>query len=153
MSRLPTLAKSKQPATANKAKPVAPTKKTQSASKAKTITGKGGRPLTPAQIAAISNLRPIAKGEVRNPNGINGTTSAKAEMVTAAQKLQLKAMNVLAKQLDSDDERVAQAAAREVLDRAFGKPVAPVAETDAQGNDRPAPPPMVVVPVQVVNNR
>jgi hypothetical protein len=149
MSRLPTLAKSRnKPAT--KAALPALTKKTQPASQEILIASKGKRAMTPAQLA---NLKPVQKGEVRNPQGINAFTGAKAEMMSFAQKLQAKAMRVLEKQLESDDERVAQAAAREVLDRAFGKPVAPVAETDAQGNDRPPPPPMVVVPVQVVNNR
>jgi hypothetical protein len=101
-------------------------------------------------VERLKGLNPAKKGEVRNPKGINGSTSAKADMVTRAQTLVDKAMKVLEKNLNSTDERVAQTAAQMILDRSFGKPVQPTAETDSDGNDRPAPPPMTVVPVQVI---
>jgi transposase-like protein len=39
-----------------------------------------------------------------------------------ADRLALKAMRVLEGQMDSDDERIAQSAAKEMLDRSLGKP-------------------------------
>jgi hypothetical protein len=113
-------------------------------------TLKSGKPMKRALTnKQLANLIPAKKGEKRNPKGINGTTSPKAAMVSAAQRLADKAMKVLERNLESEDERIAQQAASMVLDRSFGKPVQPTAETDADGNDRPPPPPMTVVAVQV----
>lgn len=96
-------------------------------------------------------VRPIAKGEVRNPTGNNGIDHRKKReaMTATASSVSAKALRVLMKQLDSADERIAQSAAKELLDRGFGKPVQATANTDSEGNDIPAPPPMVVVGVQV----
>ena len=96
----------------------------------------------------IANLTPIKKGQVLNPEGNNGWTAGKGEMMRIALSAQAKAMKVLVKQLDSPDERIAQQASRELLDRAFGKAVSPVANVDSKGEDVPPPPPMVVIGVK-----
>ena len=94
-------------------------------------------------------VRPIAKGEARNPEGNNGLAHRKRRevMTLTASSVSAKALRVLMKQLDSPDERIAQSAAKELLDRGFGKPVQSTANTDSEGNDVPPPPPMVVIGV------
>jgi len=99
--------------------------------------------------AGIANLRPAKKGEVRNPEGRNQFTDGRKRVMTLAQQVSDKALNVLIKQLNSKDEAISQRAALALLERGVGKPVQPVADVDADGNDRPEPPPMIVVPVQV----
>lgn len=143
MSRTKTLAKSqkkpaKKPVKAVLKQVVKPAIKGELVDKAKPIPRHG-----------IQNLIPVKKGEIRNPLGINRFTSQKAKMMDAATALAEKAMRILAKQLDSTDERIQQQAAKEILDRGFGKPVQSVAQTDTEGNDRPPPPPMLVNAVHV----
>jgi len=100
---------------------------------------------------SLANLtKPIQKGEVRNPKGHNGLDHRKKReaMTATASSVSAKALRVLMKQLDSADERIAQSAAKELLDRGFGKAVQATANTDSEGNDVPPPPPMVVIGVQ-----
>jgi len=100
---------------------------------------------------SLANLRqPIQKGEVLNPTGSNGLDHRKKReaMTATASSVMAKALKVLVGQLDSKDERIAQSAAKELLDRGFGKAVQSVANTDSDGNDVPPPPPMVVIGVQ-----
>lgn len=94
-------------------------------------------------------VKPIAKGEVRNPTGNNGLDHRKKReaMTATASSVSAKALKVLMRQLDSKDERIAQSAAKELLDRGFGKAVQATANTDSEGNDIPPPPPMVVIGV------
>jgi hypothetical protein len=97
---------------------------------------------------SLANLKPpIKKGEVRNPMGNNGLEHRRTRMQASATEVADKALRILIKQLDSSDERIAQSAARELLDRGFGKSVQAVANTDSAGNDVPPPPPMVVIGV------
>lgn len=96
----------------------------------------------------LKNLKPIQKGTVLNPTGKSGWTTGKNAMIELAMSAQHKAMKVLIKQLDSPDERIAQQASRELLDRAFGKAVSPTAQVDSKGDDVPPAPPMIVVGVQ-----
>jgi hypothetical protein len=114
-----------------------------------------GNPVSPSQPIERQErypnlVKPVAKGEVRNPTGNNGLDHRKKrEVMTAtASSVSAKALKVLMRQLDSDDERIAQSAAKELLDRGFGKPVQSTANTDSEGNDVPPPPPMVVIGVQ-----
>ena len=95
-------------------------------------------------------VKPISRGEIRNPAGRNGLDHRKKReaMTATASSVMSKALKVLMRQLDSNDERIAQSAAKELLDRGFGKAVQSVANTDSDGNDVPPPPPMVVIGVQ-----
>jgi hypothetical protein len=106
----------------------------------KTTAGSGKR-------GNIANLKPFQKGVSGNPSGRNQFSDGKSYVRAKAQELAFKALSVLEAQLDSTDERIAQSAAKEILDRAFGKPVQCLASTDSECESRPLPPPMVVVAV------
>ena len=60
------------------------------------------------------------KGESGNPGG---RPKLPAEMREIFQSRGLEAAEILVKQLHASDPRVSVAAAREILDRAYGKPV------------------------------
>lgn len=70
-----------------------------------------------------SGLTPFKPGQSGNPNG----RPKKTEAERAAEKLSRteaeRAMKKIVKLIDSDDDRVALAAAQHVLDRALGKAV------------------------------
>lgn len=72
----------------------------------------------------LANLKPFQRGVSGNPGG-----KPKGEDVRAlARKNTKRAFERILSLIDSDDERVAMMAAKEVLDRAYGKPK--VAEDD-----------------------
>lgn len=82
----------------------------------------------------IANLKPWPKGVSGNPAGRKPRTEAqKAE--AQALKQSEKAMAKLVKLIDSDDERVALAAAQALLDRGLGKPKQTVDSTVTQKRD------------------
>jgi len=93
------------------------------------------------------NLKPAQPGEVRNPEGKNQFTDGRKRVMQQAQAATDKALAILVKQLDSEDQAIAQRAAMALLDRGVGKPVQPNANTDSEGNDIPPPPPMNILPV------
>lgn len=95
----------------------------------------------------IANLKPVKPGEVRNPEGKNQFTDGRKRVMQKAQEAIDKSISLLVKQLDSEDQAIAQRAAMALLDRGVGKPVQPTANTDAEGNDIPPPPPMNILPV------
>ena len=69
---------------------------------------------------SLANLRIWQPGQSGNPGGRPKTV---VDAVAICQKHGEKACQVLEKLLDSKDERIQFAAAKEVLDRGFGKPV------------------------------
>ena len=73
-----------------------------------------GKSLSPAFLA--NTWRP---GQSGNPVGHSGLYG---EAVKLARCLSLRAVQRLGKPMESEDERVAVAAANSLLDRAFGKP-------------------------------
>jgi hypothetical protein len=76
--------------------------------------------LSEASVTSYPNLRHFQKGVSGNPGG-----RPKGEDVRAlARKNTKKAMERIVELIESDDERVALMAAKEVLDRAYGKPKA-----------------------------
>jgi hypothetical protein len=74
----------------------------------------------------LANLRPFKKGASGNPSG---TSKAVAELRALARAHSPKAFGKLVELLQSSDERVALMAAKEILDRGFGRP-APAEEGD-----------------------
>ncbi len=65
------------------------------------------------------NLTPWVKGQSGNPNGRPKKHTTIAQLAEDSSE---RAIRKLAKLIDSDDEKVALAAAQAVLDRAVGKP-------------------------------
>jgi hypothetical protein len=100
----------------------------------------------------VANLKPFPKGVSGNPSGSNQFSHGRGDARRKALAAADRALAVLIAQLDSPDEKVAQNAAKEILDRAVGKPVQAIATTDSMGMDRPAPPPMVIVPVRPMHH-
>ena len=74
----------------------------------------------------LANLRPFPKGVSGNPSG---TSKAVAELRALARANTTAAFNKLIELLQSRDERVALMAAKEILDRGFGRPT-PTEEDD-----------------------
>lgn len=105
------------------------------------------RVISAGEARRLANLKPIKPGQVLNPEGKNQFTDGRKRVMSEAQKATDRALAVLVKQLDSEDQAIAQRAAMALLDRGVGKPVQPTANTDSEGNDIPPPPPMVVQPV------
>jgi hypothetical protein len=66
----------------------------------------------------IANLTPWKPGQSGNPKG---RSKAQAEVEVLARDRSKRALERIIELIDSDDERVALMAAKEVLDRAFGK--------------------------------
>jgi HEAT repeat protein len=61
--------------------------------------------------------------------GVSGNPGGRAKGIAAlAREHTDRAIDVLAKGLDSDDERIRLAAANSLLDRGFGKPIAMTAD-------------------------
>ncbi len=69
-----------------------------------------------------SGLRPWVKGQSGNPGGRPKGIAAKAREHTD------KALEVLAEALDDEDRRVRVTAAKELLDRGWGKPLTMTAD-------------------------
>lgn len=67
----------------------------------------------------VANLRPAKKGEVRNPKGRNQHVSP--EIKELARSACPAALKKLISLINSPDERVAMVAAKEVLDRGYGR--------------------------------
>lgn len=74
---------------------------------------------------SLANLRPWQKGQSANPGG---RSKRLEEIRSLAKKHSRRAFDRILELIESDDERVAMAAAKEVLDRAYGKPT--VDDTD-----------------------
>jgi hypothetical protein len=70
----------------------------------------------------MSNLKPWAKGQSGNPGGRPKGIARLAREHTD------KALDVLVEALDDDDKRIAVAAAKELLDRGWGKAVTMTAD-------------------------
>jgi hypothetical protein len=97
-------------------------------SRSKTVLDMQGSPahVSDVSVGKISNLKPFQKGTSGNPGG-----KPKGEDVRAmARKNTKKAFERILELIDSDDERVAFAAAKEVIDRAYGK-AKPMDDEDA----------------------
>jgi hypothetical protein len=75
--------------------------------------------LTEASEDKYPNLRRFPKGVSGNPGG---KLKGKEDVRALARKHGVAAFNRIVELIDSDDERVAMMAAKEVLDRAYGKP-------------------------------
>ncbi len=80
-------------------------------------------------MAGIANLKPFPKGVSGNPGGRPKGIAAKAREHTD------KAVEVLAKALDSPDERVRVTAAEKLLDRGYGKPLTMTADVTKRLDD------------------
>ena len=74
----------------------------------------------------LANLRPFQKGVSGNPSG---TSKAVAELRALARAHTTEAFGKLVELLQSSDPRVALLAAKEILDRGFGRP-APAEDGD-----------------------
>lgn len=74
-------------------------------------------------------LTPFPKGTSGNPGG---RPKALAEVVALARKNSVAAMQRMVDLMDAEDERIALAAATQVLDRAYGKPKQLEAPEDAE---------------------
>ena len=68
------------------------------------------------------NLKPWSKGQSGNPGGRPKGIAAKAREHTA------RAIDVLVEGMEDDDAKVRIAAAKEMLDRGYGKPLTMTAE-------------------------
>jgi hypothetical protein len=77
---------------------------------------------------------PWAKGQSGNPGG---RPKAEREVIELAREGSVRAIGRLVQLIESEDGRVAIAAANSVLDRAFGKPTQPL----ANDVDNPVNPP------------
>lgn len=66
--------------------------------------------------------RPFQKGQSGNPGGRPKDSFELIEMRALAKDLSKRAVERLGQMLDHDDGRVVVAAAKEILDRAYGKP-------------------------------
>lgn len=73
-------------------------------------------------MAGTQNLKPWAKGQSGNPGGRPKGIAAKAREHTD------KALDVLVEGMADEDPRVRVAAAKEVLDRGWGKPLTMTAD-------------------------
>lgn len=71
---------------------------------------------------SVSNLKPWGKGQSGNPGGRPKGIAAKAREHTD------KALDVLVAGMGDEDPRVRVSAAKEVLDRGWGKPLAMTAD-------------------------
>ncbi len=69
----------------------------------------------------LANLKPFQKGVSGNPGGVP-KSKTKKEIRQLAREHSEDAFKRIVKLMGSDDERVAFMAAKEVLDRAWGKP-------------------------------
>jgi hypothetical protein len=76
------------------------------------------------------NLRPWKKGESGNPGGKSKIVE---EIRTLARRHSTRAFARIVELVEDDDSRVAMAAAKEVLDRAWGKPGAAEDENGPKG--------------------
>ncbi|MBX9659068.1 MAG: hypothetical protein K2X00_10910 [Nitrospiraceae bacterium] len=72
-----------------------------------------------ARARQLAGLKPFAKGVSGNPRGRPKKVRSIEDIAVENGE---KAMRILAKLLDSDDEKVALAAANALLDRGVGKP-------------------------------
>ena len=80
-----------------------------------TVTEQGRAQVAPRHHA---NLKPFRKGTSGNPGG---RPAISAQVRLRAQQLTPKAIEKIIELMDSDDERVALMACKEILDRAYGK--------------------------------
>lgn len=82
----------------------------------------------------IANLKPFKPGQSGNPAG---KAKAATDVVKLARDGSEKAIKRLVKLIDSEEDRVALAAAVAVLDRAVGKPAQTVAHATKDAKDIP----------------
>lgn len=100
--------------------------------------------------SSLANLKPIKKGEVRNPTGMTKELSERirrtADKVTRMQELQADAVVKLLEQLDAEGRHAEIAEfvksdyntfARDVMDRAFGKAQGSLDLTSTDGSMSP----------------
>lgn len=77
----------------------------------------------------LKNLKPFPKGVSGNPGGRPKGIAAKAKEHGD------KALKVLSEALDDSDPKVRIAAAKEILDRAYGKPITMTADVSNRLDD------------------
>jgi hypothetical protein len=77
----------------------------------------------------LANLKPWKKGQTGNPTGTNHISTLRG----LAAKHSPRALARIVELMESDDERVAMAASKEILDRAFGRPGAAEDENGPKG--------------------